>query len=47
MTGDDGQQYGVNVVLEEIGIYDALTSEQQNRLYAMQEEINFILGNLN
>ena len=47
VTGDDGQQYGVSVVLDEIGIYDALTSEQQNRLYAMQEEINFILGNLN
>lgn len=46
VTGDDGQQYGVSVVLDEIGIYDALSSEQQNRLYAMQEEINFILANL-
>jgi hypothetical protein len=46
MSGENGQQYGIQVIPDEIGDYETLTAEQKNRLYAMQEEINFILENL-
>ena len=46
ITDADGVQRDVFVVFEELLEYDELASDEQNRLYAMQEEINFVIENL-
>lgn len=46
ITDDQGEKHGVYVSMEEIGMIPELTEGEQNRLFAMQEEINFILENL-
>ena len=46
LTDAQGQKHDVFVTMEEIGLFEGLTEGEQNRLYAMQEDINFILDNL-
>ena len=46
ITDAQGEKRSVFVSMEEIGIIPELTEGEQNRLFAMQEEINFILENL-
>jgi hypothetical protein len=46
LTDAQGSQHTVFVYPDEIGEYAALTDGEQNRLYAMQEEINFLIENL-
>lgn len=46
LTDAQGKQHDVFVYPDEIGEYAELTDGEQNRLYAMQEEINFLIENL-
>ena len=46
LTDADGVQRNVQVHMEEIGDNAGLSVEEQNRLCAMQEEINFVIENL-
>lgn len=46
LTDDQGVKHNVFVAMEEIGELTQLTEGEQNRLFAMQEEINFIIENL-
>ena len=46
ITDADGVQRDVFVVFEELIEYDELAQDEHNRLYAMQEEINFVVENL-
>ncbi|MBR5126040.1 MAG: hypothetical protein IKU68_04815 [Oscillospiraceae bacterium] len=46
LTDADGVQRDVFVQIEESVEYDGLSNEEQDRLYAMQEEINFVMQNL-
>lgn len=46
LTDADGVQRNVQVIMEENGDYQGLSAEEQNRLCAMQEEINFVIENL-
>ena len=46
LTDADGVQRNVQVHMEETGDHAGLSVEEQNRLCAMQEEINFVIENL-
>lgn len=46
LTGPDGVQREVLVLLQEVDPGNALTEDQINRLYAMQEDVNFVLDHL-
>lgn len=46
LTGPDGVQREVLVSLQEVDPGNALTEDQINRLYAMQEDVNFVLDHL-
>lgn len=46
MTGPDGVVRSVNLIVEEIVENPDLTEGEQNRLYAMQEDLNYIIENL-
>lgn len=46
ITGPDGVKRNVYITLTEIMESDALTEGEQNRLYAMQEDINYVIENL-
>lgn len=42
----DGNRRNVQVSMEELGDLSALTEDQKNMLYALQEEINFVIDKL-
>lgn len=46
LTDADGVQRDVYVIIEEIMEQDSFSEEEQNRLYAMQEEINYVMQNI-
>lgn len=46
ITGPDGNVRGVGVNFVELGEYPELTEDDQNQLYAMQEDINFVIENI-
>lgn len=46
ITDDQGEKHDVFVYMEEIIGIDSLTEGEQNRLFAMQEEINYIIESL-
>lgn len=46
MTGPDGNVRGVGVNFMELDEYPELAEDQQNQLYAMQEDINFIIESI-
>lgn len=46
LTSSDGTQHNVYVQIEEIQESNLLDEGEQNRLYAMQEDINYLLDNL-
>lgn len=46
LTASDGTQRNVYVQIEELTADDALSESEQNRLYAMQEDINYLLDSL-
>lgn len=46
LTASDGTQRNVYVQIEELAADDALSESEQNRLYAMQEDINYLLDSL-
>lgn len=46
LTDSDGKKRNVYVSVEESIEHAELTDEQQRRLYAMQEDINFVIENL-
>ena len=46
LTGPDGVVRSVNLIVEEIVEIPELTEGEQNRLYAMQEDLNYIIENL-
>lgn len=46
LTDGNGQTRSVYVSMEEIALSSDLTEEECNRLYAMQEEVNFVIDNL-
>ena len=46
ITDDQGVKHDVFVTMEEISGIDSLTEGEQNRLFAMQEEINYIIESL-
>ena len=46
ITDAQGVKRDVFVHMEEIGIISELTEGEQNRLFAMQEEINYVIENL-
>lgn len=46
MTGPDGNIYGVGVNFVELDEYPELAEDQQNQLYAMQEDINFVIESI-
>lgn len=46
LTDADGNKRNVYVKLDEIPESDALNEGEQNRLYAMQEDVNYLLDNL-
>lgn len=46
LTASDGTQRNVYVQIEELPVDDALSELEQNRLYAMQEDINYLLDSL-
>ena len=45
LTDTDGVKHNVFITMEEIDV-SGLTEGEQNRLFAMQKEINFIIENL-
>lgn len=46
ITGPDGVARNVYVRMLELGETDTLSDGEQNRLFAMQEEINYVIDNL-
>ena len=46
LTDADGVQRNVYVQIEEFVNVESLSAEEQDRLYAMQEEINFVIENI-
>ena len=46
LTDSDGIQRDVYVIIEEIVEQEGFSEEEQNRLYAMQEEINYVMQNI-
>lgn len=46
VTDKDGQTHKVYIKMESIEQDDNLSDEEMNRLYAMQEDINYIIDNL-
>ena len=46
ITDDRGTSRNVYVTVEDLGDLSALEDEQKNVLYAMQEQINFVIGKL-
>lgn len=46
ILADDGTQRNVYVHMKEIVESDTLNEDEQNRLYAMQEDINYLLDSL-
>lgn len=46
ITDDAGTKRNVYIRVEEVAESSELTSGEQNRLYAMQEEINYVIENL-
>ena len=46
ITDADGTQRGVVAVMSDLGDISHLTENERNRLYAMQEDINFVIANL-
>lgn len=46
ITAVDGVQRYVHVEIDEIETGDELPDEEQNRLYGMQEEINFVIDSI-
>lgn len=46
LTGPDGTQRNVAMLMEEIMGLESLSDEELNRLYAMQEEINYVIQNI-
>lgn len=46
LTGPDGTQRNVYVQITELEQSDTLSEGEQNRLYAMQEDINYLLDSL-
>ena len=46
MTGPDGNVRGVGVNFMELDEYPELTEDQENQLYAMQEDINFVIESI-
>lgn len=46
ITDGQGAKHDVFVYMEEISGFSSLTETQQNRLFAMQEEINYIIETL-
>ena len=46
ITGPDGVVRNVYVRMMELGETDTLSDGEQNRLFAMQEEINYVIDNL-
>lgn len=46
MTGPDGNVYGVGVNFMELDEYPELAEDQQNQLYAMQEDVNFVIESI-
>lgn len=46
LTGSDGTQRNVYVQIQELEKSDVLSESEQNRLYAMQEDINYLLDSL-
>ena len=46
LTGPDGVARGVGVNFIELGEYPELAEDQQNQLYAMQEDINFVIASI-
>lgn len=46
MTGPDGNVRGVGINFMELDEYPELAEDQQNQLYAMQEDINFVIESI-
>ena len=46
LTDNEGTQHNVYVCMEEVIEHSELSEAEQNRLYAMQEDINYIIDNL-
>ena len=46
LTDSEGTVRGVSVNFLELGEYPELAEDQQNQLYAMQEDINFVMENI-
>lgn len=46
LTASDGTIRGVNVNFLELGEYPELGDDELNQLYAMQEDINFVIDNI-
>ena len=46
ITAEDGTKRGVSVAMLELGDLSGLSEGEIDRLYAMQEEINFVITNL-
>ena len=46
ITAEDGTQRNVYVKFEELEEDESLSKIEQNRLYAMQEDLNYLLDNL-
>lgn len=46
LTAEDGTQHNVYVEIEEIRNDDSLTQTELNRFYAMQEDLNYLIDNL-
>lgn len=46
MTAEDGTQRNVYVKFEELTENEALNETEQQRLYAMQEDLNYLIDNL-
>ena len=42
----EGNRRNVQVIMEDLGDLSALTEDQKNQLYALQEEINFVIDKL-
>ncbi len=47
LTDNSGNTHNVYAVVEELSRDENLTEEEQSRLYAMQEDINYLIGYLN
>ncbi len=47
ITDGNGTTYPVHLHMEELPMYEELTEEQQNTLFAMQEDANYLISYLN